>query len=175
VQVFFLNKVREQIVIIKVFIDITKAGYINYLKKGAEMSKAKVTYVNGLQFVGEAESGHAIIMDGTPDVGGSNTGLRPTELLLIGIGGCSGMDIVSILKKKKQDVKGVEINVDGQKAENYPKKFTEIGIEFVIRGKNISEEAVKRAVQLSMEKYCSVKATLEGSAKINYSYTIIEE
>jgi putative redox protein len=85
------------------------------------------------------------------------------------------MDIVSILKKKKQDVKGVEINVFGQKAENYPKKFTEIQLEFVITGKNISEEAVKRAVQLSMEKYCSVKATLEGSAKINYSYKIIEE
>lgn len=139
------------------------------------MSKAKVTYINGLQFVGEAESGHAIIMDGTPDVGGRNTGLRPTELLLIGIGGCSGMDIVSILKKKKQDVKGVEINVDGRKADSYPQKFTEIHLEFVITGKNISEEAVKRAVQLSMEKYCSVKATLEGSAKINYSYKIIEE
>jgi len=157
------------------FIDITKAGYINYLKKGAEMSKAKVTYVNGLQFVGEAESGHAIIMDGTPDVGGRNTGLRPTELLLIGIGGCSGMDIVSILKKKKQNVKGVEINVDGQKAESYPKKFAEIELEFVIKGKNISEEAVKRAVQLSMEKYCSVKANLEGSSRINYTYKIIEE
>jgi putative redox protein len=140
-----------------------------------KMSKAKVTYVNGLQFVGEADSGHAIVMDGTPDVGGRNTGLRPTELLLIGIGGCSGMDIVSILKKKKQDVKGVEININGQKAENYPKKFTEIQLEFVIAGKDISEEAVKRAVQLSMEKYCAVKATLEGSAKINYSYKIIEE
>ena len=139
------------------------------------MSKAKVTYVNGMQFVGEADSGHAIVMDGTPEVGGRNTGLRPTELLLIGIGGCSGMDIVSILKKKKQDVKGVEINVDGRKADSYPKKFTEIQLEFVITGKNISEEAVKRAVQLSMEKYCSVKATLEGSAKINYSYKIIEE
>ena len=139
------------------------------------MSKAKVTYVNGMQFVGEADSGHAIVMDGTPDVGGRNTGLRPTELLLIGIGGCSGMDIVSILKKKKQDVKGVEINVDGRKADSYPQKFTEIQLEFVITGRNISEEAVKRAVQLSMEKYCSVKATLEGSAKINYSYKIIEE
>ncbi|RPI37191.1 MAG: OsmC family peroxiredoxin [Nitrospiraceae bacterium] len=139
------------------------------------MSKAKVTYLNGMQFVGEADSGHAIVMDGAPDVGGRNTGLRPTELLLLGIGGCSGMDIVSILKKKKQDVKGVEINVDGRKADSYPQKFTEIQLEFVITGKNISEEAVKRAVQLSMEKYCSVKATLEGSSKITYSYKIIEE
>ena len=139
------------------------------------MSKAKITYVNGMQFVGEADSGHAIVMDGPPKAGGKNTGLRPMELLLIGIGGCSGMDIVSILKKKKEKVTGVEINVNGQKAESYPQKFTGIEIEFVIKGKNISEEAVKRAVQLSMEKYCSVKATLEGPAKINYAYKIIEE
>ncbi len=139
------------------------------------MLKAKVTYVNGMQFVGEADSGHAIVMDGTPEVGGKNTGLRPMELLLVGIGGCSGMDVISILKKKKQDVTGFEINVNGQKAETYPKKFTEIDMEFVIKGKNISEEAVKRAVQISMDKYCSVKASLEGSADIKFVYKIIEE
>jgi putative redox protein len=139
------------------------------------MPKAKVTYVNGMQFVGEADSGHAIVMDGPPETGGKDTGLRPTELLLVGLGGCSGMDVVSILKKKKQAITGIEININGQKAESFPQKFTEIEIEFIIKGKNISEEAVKRAVQLSMEKYCSVKATLEGSANINYSYKIIEE
>jgi len=136
---------------------------------------AKVTYVDGLQFVGECASGHAIVMDGDREVGGRNTGPRPTELLLIGLGGCSGMDIVSILKKKKQEVKGVEIVVKGEKAENYPKKFTDISIEFTVRGKSISDEAVKRAVELSMEKYCSVKATLEGSAKVEWSYKIVEE
>ena len=139
------------------------------------MTKAKVTYVNGMQFVGEAESGHAIVMDGTPETGGKNTGLRPMELLLVGIGGCSGMDIVSILKKKKQAISGIEINVNGEKAESYPQKFTAIEIEFIIRGKNISDEAVRRAIQLSMEKYCSVKATLEGSASIDFTYIIIEE
>jgi putative redox protein len=139
------------------------------------MSKAKVTYVNGMQFVGEADSGHAIVMDGPPEVGGKNTGLRPMELLLIGLGGCSGMDIVSILKKKKQNISGLEIIVNGNKAESYPQKFDGINIEFVIKGKNISEEAVKRAVQLSMDKYCSVKATLEGSAKISYLYKLIED
>lgn len=139
------------------------------------MSKAKITFVNGMQFVGEADSGHAIVMDGPPEAGGKNTGLRPMELLLTGIGGCSGMDIISILKKKKEMVTGLEINVNGQKAESYPQKFTEIGIEFIIKGNNISESAVKRAVELSMGKYCSVKATLEGSAKINYAYKIIEE
>jgi len=139
------------------------------------MVKAKVTYVDGMQFVGEAGSGHAIVMDGPPETGGKNTGLRPMELLLLGIGSCSGMDVISILKKKKQSVSGLEINVQGQKAKQYPQKFVGIDIEFVIRGKNISEEAVKRAIELSMDKYCSVKATLEGSAKIDYLYRIIEE
>jgi putative redox protein len=139
------------------------------------MTKAKVTYVDGMQFVGEADSGHAIVMDGNPETGGKNTGLRPMELLLVGLGGCSGMDIVSILKKKKQAISGIEINVNGEKAESYPQKFIGIEIEFIVKGKNISEEAVKRAVHLSMEKYCSVKATLEGSASIDYTYTIIEE
>jgi putative redox protein len=136
---------------------------------------AKVTYVKGLQFVGDAESGHAMIMDGDKSVGGENTGPRPMELLLIAAGGCSGMDVISILKKKRQNVTALEINVSGQKAEEYPKKFTEITVEFIVKGKRIEESAVKRAVELSMTKYCSVKATLEGTAKVNYSFTIIQE
>jgi putative redox protein len=139
------------------------------------MSQAKVTYVEGLQFVGEASSGHAIVMDGDPEVGGHNTGLRPMELLLVSVGGCSGMDIISILKKKKQEITGLEINVKGQKAETHPKKFTDIDIEFIVKGRNIAEDAVKRAVELSMDKYCSVKATLEGTARISFSYRIIQE
>ena len=138
------------------------------------MLNAKITYVKGLQFVGEPSSGHAIVMDGDTSAGGSDTAVRPMELLLLGIGGCSGMDVISILKKKKQEVTGFEINVNGKKAEEYPKKFTHINLEFVIKGKNISDEAVRKAIDLSMNKYCSVKATLEGSAKINFSYTIKE-
>lgn len=138
------------------------------------MLEAKVKYVNGLQFVGEATSGHAIVMDADTSVGGRNTGVRPTELLLIGLGGCSGMDVVSILKKKREDVRGVEINIKGEKAESHPRKFTDIEIEFIVTGRDISEESVKKAVELSMEKYCSVKATLEGSAKISFSYRIVE-
>lgn len=139
------------------------------------MPGARIKYVDGMQFVGEADSGHAIVMDGNKEVGGNNTGLRPTELLLIGTGGCSGMDVISILKKKKQDVTGLEIVVNGKKADDHPRRFTEIGIEFIVKGRNISEEAVKRAVQLSMDKYCSVKATLEGSAKVTFTHRIIEE
>lgn len=136
---------------------------------------AKVTYVKGLQFIGDAQSGHAMIMDGDKSVGGENTGPRPMELLLIAAGGCSGMDVISILNKKKQDVTGLEINVSENKAEEYPKKFTEITVEFIVKGRKIEESAVKRAVELSMTKYCSVKATLEGTAKINYSYKILQE
>lgn len=139
------------------------------------MSNAKITFVNGMQFVGSADSGHAIVMDADASVGGNNTGVRPMELLLIGLGGCSGMDVVSILKKKKQDIRGLEISVKGEKAESYPKRFTDIAIEYIVTGRNLSEEAVKRAIELSMERYCSVKATLEGSAKINFSYRIIQE
>ncbi|MBI5211832.1 MAG: OsmC family protein [Nitrospirae bacterium] len=137
------------------------------------MLNAKVKWVDGLQFVGESGTGHAIVMDGDAEVGGKDTGMRPMELLLIGIGGCSGMDVASILQKKKQQLKGIDINVKGEKSDTYPKKFTEIEIEFTVSGKDLSEDAVKRAVELSMEKYCSVKATLEGVAKINFSYKIV--
>lgn len=139
------------------------------------MPKATVKYTDGMQFVGETGSGHAIVMDTDAEFGGANTGMRPMELLLIGVGGCSGMDIVSVLKKKKQKLTGLEVHVDGKKAEDYPQKYTDINIEYTVRGRGLSEEAVKKAVDLSMEKYCSVKATLEGSAKITFSYTIVEE
>ncbi len=135
---------------------------------------AKIKWVDGIQFIGEAASGHAIVMDGDIDGGGKNTGVRPSELLLIGLGGCSGMDVVSILQKKKQKIAGIDINVKGTAAESYPKKFTEFEIEFVITGRDLSEEAVKKAVKLSMDKYCSVKATLEGSAEVNFSYRIVQ-
>lgn len=138
------------------------------------MLNARVKWSGGLQFVGESGTGHAIVMDADTESGGKDTAMRPMELLLIGVGGCSGMDVASILKKKNQQVTGIEINVKGQKADSYPKKFTDIEIEFIVSGKDLSDEAVKRAVDLSMEKYCSVKATLEGTAKVKYSYKIAQ-
>jgi putative redox protein len=139
------------------------------------MEHAQVSYVQGLQFVGTASSGHAIVMDGDPEVGGSNTAPRPMELLLLGLGGCSGMDVISILRKKSQDITALEIHIKGERAATYPKNFTEIDLEFIVKGKNISEEAVKRSIELSVDKYCSVKATLEGSATIRSSYKINQE
>jgi len=133
----------------------------------------RVKYVDGLQFVGESGSGHAVVMDAYPEVGGSNTGMRPMEMVLVGLGGCTGMDVVSILKKKKEPFDGLEIKINGNTAETYPKKYTDIHIEFIARGKDLSEDALKRAIELSMQKYCSVKASLEGSANVTWSYKII--
>ncbi len=134
---------------------------------------AKVKWTGGMQFIGESETGHAIVLDAAPDDGGANTGMRPMELLLIGVGSCSGMDIVSVLQKKRQKVTAIEVTVSGEKADEYPKRYTGIHIEWIITGDAVSEEAVKHAVELSMEKYCSVKATLEHSAKVSFGYKIV--
>lgn len=150
-------------------------GVRNFNLYSGGLMKAKVIYVKGLQFVGESETGHAIVMDGNREFGGEDTGPRPMELLLIGLGGCTGMDVVSILKKKKQELEGLEIVIEGKKAEEHPKRFTDITIEFRVKGKNLSEEAVKRAVELSMEKYCSVKATLEEKTNVSFKYSMVSD
>lgn len=139
------------------------------------MANAKVTLIEEMQFVATADSGHAVVMDATPAVGGSNTAPRPMELLMMAFGGCSGMDVISILRKKKQDVSRFEINVRGEMAEITPHYYTALHIEYVVTGRGISEEAVKRAIELSLEKYCAVGATLGKAAKITHSYRIIQE
>ena len=137
------------------------------------MVTANVKWVDGLRFVGESGSVHAIVMDAPVENGGANTGMTPMELLLGAIGGCSGMDVASMLKKKRLIVSDIEIKVNGEKAAEDPKRYTAIQLEFIVTGKSLPEEAVKKAIDLSMDKYCSVKATLEGSAKISYSHKII--
>lgn len=137
--------------------------------------EAFVTYVEGLQFVGSASSGHAIVIDGDAAVGGGNTGLNPSELLLIALGSCSAMGAVSILKKKQQDVSGFEVRLRGDKAGEWPRQFTGISLEFTIKGNGLSAEAVRRSLELAIEKYCTVKATLAGSPEIAYDFKIIEE
>ena len=138
---------------------------------------ATVKLVDGMQFVGESGTGHAIVMDAAPGVGGKNTGARPMELLLMGIGGCTGMDVVSILRKKKLHVSSLHMNVKGKwvEGDTYPKYFENIEIEYVIRGKGITDEAVKRAIELSESKYCSVASNLRGSSKITTSFKIEAE
>lgn len=139
------------------------------------MMKSKVRLVKDMQFIATADSNHAVVMDAPPSVGGHNTGSKPSELLLMAFGGCSGMDIISILRKKKQHVTDLEVNVSGETAENYPKMFTEVHIEYVVKGRNISEEAVQRSIDLSLEKYCTVGATIGKAAKITHSYQIVNE
>jgi putative redox protein len=136
---------------------------------------ARVKLVDGLQFVGESESGHAVVMDGAPKFGGRDTGPRPTELLLIALGGCTGMDAISILRKKKQHVASFEMDIRGTRAEGHPGRLTDVEIEYVVRGRGVDEDAVKRAVELSMEKYCSVKFTLEERTKIGFTYRVEED
>lgn len=139
------------------------------------MVEAKVTLVADMYFEGSASSGHKLTMDADDESGGNNKGFRPTELLLVGFGGCSGMDVISILRKKRQNVTGLEMNVKGEKADSHPHVYKEVHIEYVVKGKGIEKEAVERAVNLSLEKYCSVGATLGKAGKITHSYRIVEE
>ncbi len=139
------------------------------------MVEAKVTLVEGMQFKGSATSGHTLLMDADDAAGGKNKGFRPMELLLVGFGGCSGMDVISILRKKRQEVTGLEINVKGEKTEEYPKVYKEVHIEYIVKGRGVQKEAVERAIALSLDKYCSVGATLAKAGTITHSYRIVEE
>lgn len=147
----------------------------NSTKGEVIMVGAKVTLGEGMEFRGTAGSGHALVMDADEAAGGRNKGFRPMELLLVGFGGCSGMDVISILRKKRQPVSGLEINVKGEKTEDYPKIYKEVHIEYVVKGKGVQKEAVERAIELSLTKYCSVGATLAKAGKITSSYRIMEE
>ncbi len=136
--------------------------------------EAKVTLVNEMQFSGNATSGHTLSMDADDVSGGHNSGFRPMELLLVGFGGCSGMDVISILRKKRQSVTGLEINVKGEKSDDHPRIYREVHIEYVVKGKGIGKDAVERAIALSLDKYCSVGATLAKAGRITHSYRIVE-
>ncbi len=135
---------------------------------------AKVTWKYGLSFDGIADSGFTIPLGTSSAHGGADDGLAPMELLLIGLGGCTGMDVISILQKKRQQVTAFEIRVHGERAVDHPKVFTNIIIEYVVTGKGIEREAVERAVELSETKYCSVNATLNKTAHVETKITILE-
>lgn len=126
-------------------------------------------------FEGKTESGHSVLMDAKPEVGGEDKGPRPMELLILSLGGCTAMDVVSILKKMRADLESMTINIYSEQAPEHPKIFTQIHIEYNFTGKNIREEDVKRAIELSQEKYCSVSAMLKEKAEINYKWNIINK
>lgn len=125
-----------------------------------------------MHFVAAGEDGIAVDLDTTPEHGGENQGLRPMELLLIGLGGCTAMDVLSILRKKRQDVTGYRVEVSGETRDAYPRIFTQIAIKHIVTGRTISPEAVRRAIELSEGKYCPAYAMLKEAAEISSEFEI---
>lgn len=136
--------------------------------------KARVKWLDHMSFVGESESGHSVVMDGAAEFGGRNLGLRPMELLLLGMGGCSSFDVVTILKRGRQGITGCEVQLDAERAKEDPKVFTRIHAHFVISGHELSEKRVAQAVELSASKYCSASIMLGQTAEITHDFEILE-
>ena len=132
----------------------------------------KVTWNNKLSFSGVGESDFTLPLDAEASVGGENTGFRPMELIAIGLAGCTGMDTISILKKKRQDVTSFEVRVKAERADEFPKIFTHIILEYIVAGHNIDPAAVERSIELSATKYCPAQAMLSKACKIEHKYTI---
>jgi putative redox protein len=139
------------------------------------MMKARVKWVEGMAFMAEASSGHGLIMDGSPDIGGRNLGPRPMEMLLMGAGGCTSIDVVMILQKSRQDVTDCEVTLEASRADDNPKVFTRIHMHFIVKGRNLKPEVVDRAIKLSAEKYCSATIMLAKTAEITHDFEIVED
>ena len=135
---------------------------------------AKVSWVGGALFVAEGGSGHTITMDGAADVGGRNLASRPMEVMLMGMGGCTAIDVVSMLKKQRQDIAGVEVALSGERASEHPMVYTEVKIVYTVRGRKLNRALVERAVSLSDEKYCSATAMFKKTAKVTHEIVLVE-
>jgi putative redox protein len=136
---------------------------------------AVVKQINGVTFMGKTDSNHWVVMDGPEEFGGSNAGVRPKELLLLSLAGCSGSDVAVILKKKKIKLDGFEMNITAEMQETHPQVYTKINLEYVFYGKEIPKEAVERAIELSLKTYCSVTAMLQKAVEITHTYRIEEQ
>lgn len=136
--------------------------------------EASAIWKGKLAFSGKAGSGFTLPMDTSPESGGDGEGFRPLELLLVGLAGCTAMDVISILEKKRQEVTGFEVRVNGERAGDHPKVFTQIVVEYIVQGHNLDRAAVERAVELSETKYCSASAMLRKAATIEHKITLIE-
>lgn len=134
--------------------------------------KTHVTWLKDMIYVAQSPSGHAVVMDGPPELGGHNLGPRPMEMLLMGLGGCTAIDVVNILRKSRQDLHDCEVQLEAQRADSDPKVFTEIHVHFILSGKNLSTKHVERAIQLSAEKYCSASIMLGQTARITHTFEI---
>jgi putative redox protein len=137
--------------------------------------KARVKLIEGVSFVGQSESGHSVVMDGAPESGGKNLGVRPMEMLLLGLGGCSAFDVVHILRKSRQHVTDCIADIEAERAESDPKVFTKIHVHFTVTGKSLDPKRVEQAVHLSAEKYCSASIMLGKMAEITHDFDVVED
>ena len=133
-----------------------------------------VKWIDGMLMVGKSDSGHAIVMDGPPEIGGENLGVRPMEMLLLGMAGCTMIDVVSTLKKMREDVVDCQTQVSADRSEEYPKVFTNINVHFILKGKQLNPSKVDKAIKLSAEKYCSASIMIGKTAVITHDFKIIE-
>ena len=135
--------------------------------------QAVVKWIDGVMFLGESGSGHTVAMDGAPDQGGRNMGARPMEMFLLGLGGCASFDVISMLKKGRQQVVDCRVEIEAERKDEIPAVFRKIHIKFVVSGHQLKESQVQRAVQLSAEKYCSASIMLEAAGvELTHSYEI---
>lgn len=134
--------------------------------------KARIKWIEHVAFAGETGSGHAVVMDGAPDSGGRNLGPRPMEMVLLGLGGCTAFDVVTILRKARQQVADCVVEIEAQRAESVPKVFTAIHLRYIVAGNDLEAKQVARAVALSAEKYCSVSRMLAATAQLTHEYEI---
>ena len=133
-----------------------------------------VNWVDGMLMVGKSHSGHSITMDGPPEIGGDNLGVRPMEMLLLGVAGCTMSDVVTTLKKMRQELTHCETKVNAERADDHPKVFTDIHIQFLVKGKDLDSKKVEKAITLSAEKYCSASIMLGKTASISHDFEILE-
>ncbi|MCP4431154.1 MAG: OsmC family protein [Gammaproteobacteria bacterium] len=136
--------------------------------------KCRVKWLDNMSFVGESGSGHSIVMDGAPEFGGRDLGIRPMEMLLLGLGGCTAFDIVTILQKSRQNIEDCEVSIEAERATEIPKVFTRIHIHFTISGRELDRNKVGKAVNLSADKYCSASEMLGKTAEMSHDFEIID-
>ncbi len=132
----------------------------------------KVNWIDGMRFVANDDREHSIVMDVSREHGGEGSGFGPMQLLLVALGGCTGMDVVEMVRKQRQKLEGLEIVVSGERVSKHPRFYGKVHVDYTFRGKQLKEKAIKRAIELSQDKYCSVAATLKPKAKVSFSYVI---
>jgi putative redox protein len=136
--------------------------------------KTTVKWVDNMMMVGESASGHAVVMDGPEALGGKNLGIRPMEMLLLGMGGCTTIDVVSTLEKMREKVQDCHVEISAERADEHPKIFTKIHLHFVLKGANLNAKKVEKAINLSTNKYCSATIMLGKMANISHDFSLYE-